>query len=340
MGRPMHLEWRALQQVPLLAGLASAPARCLVKAGRVVSLQAGDVLVQAGASSSALFVVLEGELEVEGLEATPMGRLKPFATIGEAGYVHQRPSTATVRARAPTRLLRLGYAEVAAACQDHPGLAADLLLRVATVLAERVEEACQVVRAQRSAWAGTVPPPAASPLAAPVPGMAGGAAGGGEHADACPPASGLPPASAAGPGAAPIALTGASTVTDPPPAAAGTPGPPGTQAPVPRAMPSSPGAAAAEEDAQAARLVDDFYRSISVEVSQEQRRLDQDAVLQLRREGFTHDDIAHTCRWLVRHLPAARSFSLVGLSIREAVSDTPKPAGEPLGTRRRGFSDR
>jgi CRP-like cAMP-binding protein len=78
---------------------------------------------------------------------------------------------------------------------------------------------------------------------------------------------------------------------------------------------------APDEDAEADRLVAQFYPLVDIEPTPEQRLADRDVVLQLRRDGYTHADIEYAAKWAVRNIPSIRRFGLVRLSIREAFQD-------------------
>lgn len=77
----------------------------------------------------------------------------------------------------------------------------------------------------------------------------------------------------------------------------------------------------ATEDAEAAEIVSTFYRLI--EQPLDPLRLAQDRVLyqELRRDGYSAADILYTVKWTVRHIPAAKRFSLVKVSVKEALED-------------------
>ncbi|MCF6508240.1 cyclic nucleotide-binding domain-containing protein [Blastococcus sp. MG754426] len=92
-------------------------------------LPPGGVLVEEGSPPDALFVVLEGELEVTretGGGPVLLNLCGPGEVIGELGIAHGRPRSATVRARTPVVVERLG-AEALDRLLAHPGSARALL---------------------------------------------------------------------------------------------------------------------------------------------------------------------------------------------------------------------
>jgi signal transduction histidine kinase len=99
-----------LRAVPLLADLPDEMLTALLEAAPEVALDEGEVLLAEGDQASALYVVLEGELEVtKSFDGTDVllavcGRGE---LLGELSMVHGRPRSATARALTPARLLRI-----------------------------------------------------------------------------------------------------------------------------------------------------------------------------------------------------------------------------------------
>jgi signal transduction histidine kinase len=101
----------ALRSSPLFAELPDRDVAELAAGGRTVELPPGTVLMAEGEPSDALVVVLDGELEVmrDGggahvlLNVCIRGDL-----LGELGVLQGLPRSATVRARTPARVHRIG----------------------------------------------------------------------------------------------------------------------------------------------------------------------------------------------------------------------------------------
>lgn len=119
----------ALRTSPLFAELPDRDIAGLAADGRTVFVPAGEVLMAEGDPSDSLVVVLEGELEVtrEGggahllLNVCTRGDL-----LGELGVLQDLPRSATVRARTPARVRRIG-ADALDRLLAHPGSARALL---------------------------------------------------------------------------------------------------------------------------------------------------------------------------------------------------------------------
>ena len=96
-----------LQRVELFEELETEALALIASIAERVSLEEGEVLVEEGAELDAIYVVLEGRLEMlrQGAQLFTAG---PGETIGSWALFERRPSMATARATEPTELLRIG----------------------------------------------------------------------------------------------------------------------------------------------------------------------------------------------------------------------------------------
>jgi Cyclic nucleotide-binding domain len=120
---------------PLFHGIGDEARREIAKRSFVLHVEAGDLLVRKSTVERELYVVLEGELAVEGAEV----RLGKDAMIGEVGFLGtEGVRTATVRAVTPSRVLvlRRKFLDDLAAKQPH--LAYVVSRNLARILADRV----------------------------------------------------------------------------------------------------------------------------------------------------------------------------------------------------------
>ncbi|HEX3596639.1 MAG TPA: cyclic nucleotide-binding domain-containing protein [Polyangiaceae bacterium] len=113
----------------------------LAKAGRRKKLPANTVLIHKGGRVETLFILLEGELVVEGAQGRQIARLGVGEIVGEMSFIEARPPSATVRAATdvvvyavPRQVLERGLA-------DNDAFAARFYKAVATFLSDRVRMA-------------------------------------------------------------------------------------------------------------------------------------------------------------------------------------------------------
>jgi signal transduction histidine kinase len=119
----------ALRGSRLFAELPEDEVAALAATSRSVELAPGEVLMSEGSPPDALYVVTDGELEIS-RHSTGADLLLnvcgPGDLIGELGVAHGRPRSATVRARGPARVQRIG-AEALDTLLSHPTAARALL---------------------------------------------------------------------------------------------------------------------------------------------------------------------------------------------------------------------
>jgi signal transduction histidine kinase len=99
-----------LRETPLFAGVEDGPLRRLVDRGEIVDLQPGETLIRQGDTADALFVVLDGELEVtrqSGNSRVPLAVVGPGALQGEIAALEGGRRLATVAATREAEVLRI-----------------------------------------------------------------------------------------------------------------------------------------------------------------------------------------------------------------------------------------
>jgi signal transduction histidine kinase len=120
----------ALHGSRLFAELPEADLHVLADTSRTVDLAPGEVLMAEGDPPEAMYVVLDGELEVSrnvGGSDVLLNVCAAGDLLGELGIAHRRPRSATVRARTRARVQRIG-AEALDRLLTHPQAARALLL--------------------------------------------------------------------------------------------------------------------------------------------------------------------------------------------------------------------
>lgn len=100
---------RALAATPLFAGMPREALQALVANLQLISLVEGELLYREGDPSDALYVIVEGEVSVQG-DGPPrveMARLGPGGFLGEMALMTDQPRTATVVCVSGAELLRI-----------------------------------------------------------------------------------------------------------------------------------------------------------------------------------------------------------------------------------------
>ena len=96
-----------LKRVPLFSGCSKGELRELAKSADELDIREGTVLTREGRPGREFFVLLEGTAEVK-KGSRKLNTLGPGDFFGEIALVSREPRTATVVARTPARVYRLG----------------------------------------------------------------------------------------------------------------------------------------------------------------------------------------------------------------------------------------
>ena len=116
-----------IRRVPMFSSLSDDQARGIADHAVHQHYRRGDVLVERGAKSNALFILLTGRARV--LVADARGRevmfasLQPGDYVGEMSLIDNQPHSATVRIHVQSEVLRLGQADFARCLPTSPGMA-------------------------------------------------------------------------------------------------------------------------------------------------------------------------------------------------------------------------
>jgi CRP-like cAMP-binding protein len=124
----------AFRAVPLFAGLDDRALGDLAASTTVFEAPAGTVLVQVGQPGAGLFMIEEGEVEVDlpGRVVT----LGPGAFFGEVSLLTDGPRTARVRATTDVRCVALARNDFTRLLADEPAIAVQMLPVLAARLAD------------------------------------------------------------------------------------------------------------------------------------------------------------------------------------------------------------
>ncbi len=114
----------ALAKAELLAALSDAGRARLAKAGAPVTVEPGALLFSRGDKGDALYVLLEGEVEVRISNAAGrdvrLAALKPHALIGEMAVLDGGERSADIAAIRRSKLLRISRDQAIAALESEP----------------------------------------------------------------------------------------------------------------------------------------------------------------------------------------------------------------------------
>jgi CRP-like cAMP-binding protein len=105
----------------------------------------GDLIIRAGETDRALYIVASGRLEVlrpgDSGELHRVSSVEPRSVTGEMAFVDARPRSATIRALTDGELHRLTWDQFEILAARYPELGRAILLDIARILAARLREA-------------------------------------------------------------------------------------------------------------------------------------------------------------------------------------------------------
>ena len=137
----MEPTWiEVVQQLDFLQGARPDVVRRLVDGAVDRHFLPGDVILEEGARSREIYLVVEGAVEiVKGQDETLLGQRHAGELFGEMAFLEDRPRSATVRAVAPTLLLEFSETKLREALADQP----ELLYYTVAALSARLRESDQ-----------------------------------------------------------------------------------------------------------------------------------------------------------------------------------------------------
>ena len=112
------------------------------------TVAAGRTVVQRGAPSDSLLLVVDGKLVVsitEGGRKLEMAEVGRGDWLGEVAFLDRGVSTTDVVASEPSRILVLSTASFDRLCEEHPRVARDLLHALCTRLSARVRRTARLL---------------------------------------------------------------------------------------------------------------------------------------------------------------------------------------------------
>ena len=131
-----------IHSVELFSGLSGQEVLELLAASEDLRFEPGDTVFQAGDDGRALYLVLEGKVEID-LDVPKLGErvlaeLESGSVFGEMSFFHPAPHAATVKCLTFARVMRLPRAQFDALAAENPHLALRITTNAAEILAARL----------------------------------------------------------------------------------------------------------------------------------------------------------------------------------------------------------
>ena len=135
-----------LQKIPMFRGLSEAEAEHLTQIVGIAEFGPAKDVIEQGAQSQRLWVLLEGQCEVwhklngqpPKAEPVMLATLEPYSNFGEMSFFHPAPHSASVRAKTPVKLLYIERANYDRLLAEQPGCCSKLAINTVASLADRL----------------------------------------------------------------------------------------------------------------------------------------------------------------------------------------------------------
>lgn len=115
-----------LSRVPIFAGCSPQEIAAIDGVAAEQAFQPGQLIVSQGTAGNALYIVLEGRVELL-RDGTSLGAFRSGDFFGEMSLLDAAPRSATVRAIEPTVCLMISSWDFKAMLEQHPPIAIKLL---------------------------------------------------------------------------------------------------------------------------------------------------------------------------------------------------------------------
>jgi CRP-like cAMP-binding protein len=138
-----------LPRIEIFKNLTARDAEQLMPACEELKAVAGQVVFDAGVVGRALYVVLDGTVEIDLEPARAAERiiavLEAGSVFGESSFFHAQPHSGTVKARTDVRLLRLNREPLDRLLASGSPAALRVAANAAEILAERLQQADKII---------------------------------------------------------------------------------------------------------------------------------------------------------------------------------------------------
>jgi signal transduction histidine kinase len=145
-----------LKQIPIFADLRAEDLQRLVEMSDTIAIPAGEWLMHEGEAGDALYVILDGEVEItkrSGQQTILLSVRGAGNMLGELSLLEDTPRTASVRARDDVQLLKVGRETFLQLLHDSPTAA----LAVLRTVSERLRNTEMLLRhSEKMAALGTL----------------------------------------------------------------------------------------------------------------------------------------------------------------------------------------
>lgn len=139
-----------LSRISILETLSRRERRKVEQAMRLSVYPPDAPIFREGERDERLYIVLEGRIDIlrdtARTSPPPPIRLGPGEFFGETALIDDAPRTASAISAETSRLLSLSRADFRALCERHPRIGIQMVMQIASVIAERLRETNRLLK--------------------------------------------------------------------------------------------------------------------------------------------------------------------------------------------------
>ena len=155
-----HLARALVNQLPLFFGLSPKQMKAFLDICKLNRHHLGEVICEYGTSSNALFILVEGHLDIIGADGTVIATTAPVTTVGEMGFISRKPRSAMVKVRDDCRILTVKYHDFENLMQSDFQLSTRVYRNMIRILSDKLSDANDMtVRYKKLYESGKSPAP-------------------------------------------------------------------------------------------------------------------------------------------------------------------------------------
>lgn len=124
----------------IFADLSDSDMDWLADSGRRRVLEAGEVLIQQGEPASHMYILIDGQLAVQGANGAVIATLEQGEVVGELSFLDSRPPSATVVAKSQATVLAIDRGALARKLKADHAFAAGFYRALGLFLASRLRQ--------------------------------------------------------------------------------------------------------------------------------------------------------------------------------------------------------
>lgn len=128
---------KIVEKIPFVRNLSMHQVQQVLKAGAVETYPVGHFLCKDGEKSTAMFILLAGELAVRD-GSTLLARIKPVDIVGEMGVITNQPRCATIEVVKETTVIKVGKMQFDAILKQDVDMAARIYKNMLDSLSQKL----------------------------------------------------------------------------------------------------------------------------------------------------------------------------------------------------------